>query len=585
VKLIKVYRIKIIIVVYYFNMEHEFPLLETTDSTDHIKEQIVYLYFNYTRKSNKEHIDSLRTSLCDVLQNIKKNINTDPNYMDYLKTIYKMIAQTRDIYEGKGEHELSYMSLYVLYQYFPSLSIYLLHRFVNPIPELNVPYGSWRDIKYLCEYVRGISPKKENDELIHVCVELMNKELKKDIESWKFSIYAGSRKHISNVSKWIPRENKHFGWLYNLLVFHWSENFSKWKLSPYVENPSYSMAVTKAKRQYRKVISYLNKKLDTTQIKQCSQKLDDLEPSKISCYTLMKQKLTFLGEREGSLFTEKFKTHCEDKYFYREPGYNANYFVNFPLSYFVKEAIRISQLMKNTDTSTLGFQYDLLNKQWEIVSNSIPSYHFKAILPILDTSFKMQENDSEGFYYSIGYSILISCKSLINKRILVIDNQPSWINFDDGSNFISMVETVVHKINSHQNTCYSYEKIGDIILNSIQQVEKPCTFIKNMKLVFFSNSFGDCNFYKQLENLFHNIEKPMIVLWNVSKNVIPLPTTFNEKGVIMLSGFSNTLLKSLNTINSHGVTPYTFIEHVVNEKRYTILDNYLASITSKFFSA
>ena len=129
------------------------------DLDSYFREQLIFFYFNLTRKNSEKEVEILRNRFDEVLDIIKTNIiinrhsKTNEYYdlLEYLNLFYKLIAHTRDI-DGKGEHDLSYMMIYVLYKYFPALSIYLIHRLI--IPYENTVYGSWRDMKYLCNYVR-----------------------------------------------------------------------------------------------------------------------------------------------------------------------------------------------------------------------------------------------------------------------------------------------------------------------------------------------------------------------------------------------------------------------------------------------
>ena len=109
----------------------------------------------------------------------------DPSMCVYVELIYKMIAETRDCFYGKGEHDLSYMLIFTFYKYYPVLASYLIYKFVQPLDNKSlgkVGYGSWRDMRYLCQYVRECSMKKEKDPIIEICVELITVTLKKDMD-------------------------------------------------------------------------------------------------------------------------------------------------------------------------------------------------------------------------------------------------------------------------------------------------------------------------------------------------------------------------------------------------------------------
>ena len=93
-----------------------------------------------------------------------------------LLMLYKMIAQTRDIIAGKGEYNLSFMQLAIWYQYYPMLAMEAFKLFVlfekNP---LSHQYGSWKDIKYMCQYLKLYSERyPELFMLMHSFIQKIN---------------------------------------------------------------------------------------------------------------------------------------------------------------------------------------------------------------------------------------------------------------------------------------------------------------------------------------------------------------------------------------------------------------------------
>jgi hypothetical protein len=561
--------------------ENLFPILKTFDFHRFFKDQLVFFYFNLFKK-NTLIISELSKKLSDVLHLLKNNLEKDPVFMEYLILFYRMIGHTRDIYFGKGEHDISYMFLMVFYDIFPVLAIYAMHRFVQPNDNLNIPYGSWRDIKYLCDYIRKNSPKKENHGLIQYCIDLMNSQFKKDYETWRFSVYARSRSHISNVSKWIPREHKKFHWLFNMLVLDWIKNNKPFLLNNNMSfnETSYSKAILKAKRLYRRKVSMLNKAMDTTEIKQCSQNWDEIDPKNIPCYTLMKQRSLIFGKSEKyQLCSKKIREHFDnDKNCSQYHGYVNKYLTNsYPVAFFVKEAYRLLKSCHIDNDS----QKDLLNKQWKMFSKTICINGVDNVLPIIDGSFYMQSNDSESFYSAIGYSILIAERSSFGKRILMVDYQSTWIVLESETNFIDIIENIQNSIISRTNTLVNINNAMDLIVYSLLQSKSTNRFIKNMKLVFFSD-FHDVNmdsFKKPF--LKYGVSLPIFVFWNLSKQEIIEPIN----GVYVLSGISNGLLYVLCDLmkfmktskKKHDVDTYDNVRFILNNKRYDSLENYICS--------
>ena len=107
-----------------------------------------------------------------------------------LRTLFILIAFSRDIAYGKGERDIAYEMIYGFYKVFPILAIKALH-FI-----LLEGIGSWNDIKYFCLAMQN---KGDADALIDVAISIATNQLHRDA-------YLSQR---SNVAKWIPRESRH----------------------------------------------------------------------------------------------------------------------------------------------------------------------------------------------------------------------------------------------------------------------------------------------------------------------------------------------------------------------------------------
>lgn len=301
----------------------EYPPLEIS-TEKWLKEQLVSFYFQLTRTQSIPYLETLSKQYSNILDTIKNKCPDEWIQKKYLYYFFILIAQTRDIVDGKGEHDISYMMIWNLYQYYPLMAVFMIDSMVNSAHGCYPTYGSWRDIKYVCQYVRRQSPKGQDDPLIELCIIIMNNQLKKDLHTWKYTKKAFSKEHISNVAKWIPRENKKFDWLYEKLVIRWTENqFPALLNTPHTVDTSrfsdsYNKALSKAKRLYRKTIALLNKGLETTEIKLCSNTTIDIIPKNVSKITMIKQpRLIFEKDCSGNFqkwFKEKNKENSQSKY-------------------------------------------------------------------------------------------------------------------------------------------------------------------------------------------------------------------------------------------------------------------------------
>ena len=90
--------------------------------------------------------------------------------------LYKMIGQIRDIIEGKGEYSLSFRMIYSWFNFSPELSFYALESFVKRADKEH-PYGSWKDIKYFCNFVFDKTLTKDHA-LIQFGIKLLNNQLR-----------------------------------------------------------------------------------------------------------------------------------------------------------------------------------------------------------------------------------------------------------------------------------------------------------------------------------------------------------------------------------------------------------------------
>jgi hypothetical protein len=590
-----------------------------------IKEDIVFLFFNLTRKHITTTVLELKTHFMNVLELLKNNSYIETSDFRYFLTIIlRLITHTRDDIYGKGEHELFYMLLLCLYQYYPIIAIFLVKRIFNN------GIARWRDIKYLCEYISHNSIYKTNDSFIHQCLEIMNNQLRKDLAVFCYDHY--SKYSISNVAKWIPRENKHFSWLFDKLVLNWF-GFSMYVIN---ENRDFPPVFDKYRRLYRKKINQINQILDTTEIKQCSRDYDKIIPENVSKYTLMKHRSLYFepvskdGSDSLSMYNKKmicnknFEKYFEDNIFdiktkknidNREPEIHRNFcrlFVDLPISYFIKQSVL---LYENRNIDGFDKKVSILNKQWDIFYSNFYNRFFSInreqyIIPVLDISQSNHWFDSESFYSGLGIAILIALinDGDFNKRFMCIDNLPTWIVFVK-TDIFSIVSTVFDFIKSRKSTYANFYNAIDLIKITVIETGINKSFVDKMKIIFLSDFDKiDGQFYNNLVQYFicnHSMDEnndvqldmdnlinldeyfiPHFTFWNLSKKqIIPIPSSYKQPKTILLSGFSPTILVDLfdffkNIENIHN-SPYDFIVRgIFNTHRYDFIDEYLSSIIS-----
>ena len=220
-----------------------------------IMEKIVQLHFQLIRC--KDHTD-LENQYTQILNWFSGREN---EFINEFCIVYKLAGFTRDIINGKGEQQLAFMLIWCQWNHYPELAIGTVRSlFLLEDTELNEihPYGSWKDVKYLCNYIRDRSDNNTEHLIINYAINLAVERIKKD------EVKFNSNQPISLVARWIPREtSKKFGWIFT----KFAKNLYPHIIRTAANYDKMRQAVKKCKTLARKLLSKLNKYLDTTQIK------------------------------------------------------------------------------------------------------------------------------------------------------------------------------------------------------------------------------------------------------------------------------------------------------------------------------
>jgi hypothetical protein len=156
-----------------------------------IQERILQFSFQLTRTNNKYVTQNLSIVLRDLLTFLKSKVVAKTELTPFsisekqlarghLSILYRMIGHTRDIICGKGEYALTYMMIYTWYDFFPELAQFALLCLVDLGDKKVHQYGSWKDMKYFCEYCKNQGYADIYHPLIVYAIQIMNSQLKKD---------------------------------------------------------------------------------------------------------------------------------------------------------------------------------------------------------------------------------------------------------------------------------------------------------------------------------------------------------------------------------------------------------------------
>jgi len=520
---------------------------------EEIKENILQIYFQLVRCNNdreKERFQSLKDKYRLALQSIslflpnKNNTQTDKEFL--LNVMYKLVAHTRDIHNGKGEYLLSYMMILVWHEIIGQQHAeQLLSSFVCGVNASCLGLGSWKDMKYFSLYCRD-ETGDSNHPLIQHCISLMNTQLYIDVGTEE----SKSSRCQSLVAKWIPRENsKKFGWLFEPLAKdYFSHYFSK---ATTVE--AKTKALNKAKMNYRKTCSSLNKFLDTVQIKQCANTWSDIDYKHVTSITLSKQNSAFLNiKKDGTRRNEEddriVASYIFEKYI--EERIQTGKEVNgkcVSLSDFVSRALKLLELEDEGPKQT---QTNLLNSQWRDQSKETPA--LKNMVAMVDVSSSM---NGLPLLTAIGLGCRIAEKSVLGKRVMTFSSTPTWVNLEETTNFVEMVSLIKH---THWGGNTNFYAALNMILEIFITVRVPPEDVENLSLVILSDmqideasSMDNDTLYGIMKKKYADAGKcafgkpynpPHIVFWNL-RSTGGFPNVSTQKNTSMISGYNPSLLK------------------------------------------
>jgi hypothetical protein len=581
---------------------------EYTWSNDN-NEKFSQFYFQLVRDADHDELEEILNSLLyDESQ---------------LCNLFKLIGHTRDIKYGKGECELAYLQIYTWYQHHPNLAKEAFRYFVNDFG--NHQIGSWKDVKYLCRYILNRAQRKyqsQNDKkigyqdltandkrLIDYSIKLLVQQLRLDYKLMK------QNKPISLAAKWCPREKSSFGWLYPLIVREWNpeyfnDNTNKGfhplkTLGDTKGHISFKKSQKKAKMLFRKILSSLNKYIDTTQIKMCGKEWRNIDFHNVTSMTMERNKKAFLNVSNNNILKSKDidRMTCRKNFLdFIKNTDNLNG-LNNSIYKFVKDAVDCNKEGNNEIK-------EIINKQWE--NHKKQNKTLTKIIPMADVSGSMTVNNCFPLYNSIGLSIRVAelNEEPFKNRVLTFSAKPSWIQFQESDTFVDKVKKF-HLSDYGLNTNFykALKMILDVIIeNDIEPQE-----VEDMTLAIFSDMQIDCatnenqyqnhnqdnetqfhqtQFQKDFSTMYEKIKEmykqaglnskfskpynpPHILFWNLN-GANGFPVLSNQPNVTMFSGYSPILLNYFNEKTQEElkkISSFEMINDILKDNRYDILEN------------
>jgi len=482
-----------------------------------------------------------------------------------LEDLCVLLFQTRNIRGGKGERTLAYDMLGALDKKQHALSLALLPLFSH--------YGCWKDL-----FVLG-----QNVAFKETVLELTVKQFAADNTAVKAE---GGK--VSLLAKWAPREKS-----FNGLLAKWLAN----RLFPHLAILSERM------KAYRKMVSALNKHIDTVEVKMCDRHFADIEPSHVPGRALQKYRKAFLNE------ASTFKNGHHDKYARgeRSTEYDRIEGAKHFSEHFAAGA-KGEVILKGADTvyphevveavyngASSEAERNLRLGQWlAFVAKAKEGGALKNCLAMCDFSGSMS---GQPLMVSLALGLLIAEVSGANK-ILTFDSEPQWHTFDPKQDLYQKVASIR---DIGQGVSTDFQKAMDLVLQDIKERRvKPEDVVKD--LIVFTDMGWDQAYSSSEQSPYtgnsyrHNVKTaewqthiqmirenfkragedmwgapfvpPRIVIWNLRAAYEDFHARADEEGVVMLSGWSPALFKVLQEKGIEVLTPYAGLRLQLDDPMY-----------------
>ena len=483
-----------------------------------------------------------------------------------LEDLCVLLFQTRNIRGGKGERALAYDMLAALNKKQHALSLALIPLFSH--------YGCWKDL-----FVLG-----QNVAFKETVLDLTVKQFAAD----NAAIKAEGGK-VSLLAKWAPREKSFNGLL------------AKWLANRFFPNLA---ILSERMKAYRKMVSALNKHIDTVEVKMCDRHFADIEPSHVPGRALQKYRKAFLNE------ASTFKNGHHDKFARgeRSTEYDRIEGAKHFSEHFAAGA-KGDVILKGADTvyphevvQAVYHSHDdseaernLRLGQWlALVKKAQEGGALKNCLAMCDFSGSM---DGLPKMVSLALGMLIAEVSGSNK-ILTFDSEPQWHTFNPAHNLyekIAFIGNIGHGLST------DFQKAMDLVLQDIKERRcRPEDVVKD--LIVFTDMGWDqaCSSSEQSpwtgNSYRHNVKTeqwqthiqmirenfkragedmwgvpfvpPRIVIWNLRAAYDDFHARADEEGVVMLSGWSPALFKVLQEKGVEVLTPYAALRLQLDDPIY-----------------
>jgi hypothetical protein len=511
-----------------------------------------------------------------------------------IEDAFVLLFQARDIRGGKGIRDVSQT---MIRHFLTTTHRAVMLELLSKIPE----YGSWRDLKVL-------ALESTDSEVRQQIANLFANQILDD----EVALSEGSSASISLVAKYAPRECH--------------KDRKEKELAKQVAHILFPFTIQLSSRMglYRKRLSALNRYLDTTEVKMCGKQFADIDPSKVPGRCLTKNTKAFLNQPStykkpdhprpsaeadrvacAEHFTEHFAKAAKG-----EAKVNGSKTV-YPHELIKKivgsmgrrsysdEVAAMSSMSQDEKNAIVGV--------WnQMVKDAKAGGGLGRSLAMCDFSGSMQSSGSNGdtpYWVSMALGLLISevTTKEFEDVFLTFDSNPTFHQVPKGDIFQRVASISDHIA---QGTSTDFQKAMDLVLARLKQTRcKPGEEPENLIVLTDMNWDQACSssaYNPYTGNHYRHVVKtdswqthvemireafkragedmwgsdsggwkmPTIVIWNIAATSTDFHAKADTEGVAMLSGWSPSLFRVLQSDGIVSWTPYQALRIQLDDPRY-----------------
>lgn len=427
----------------------------------------------------------------------------------------KILMNWRDCRGGKGDHSGFLVAIAYLWGIDPDWVDANMHI----IPE----YGSWLDLIKLWH----VCPINQSSILAYIANKL---QTDKQLLDNKMS-------GISLVAKWIPSENSKWD--------RYSKDRFCISLCRRLFNAT-SPTGNDLKHLRKDFLAPLREHLSIVETKMCQKQYNQIEYEKVPSVAMNKYKNAFY-RNDNDRFSRYIESVCAGK-----TKINSSQVYPHDL---VRQYLSGEQSEVN----------NVIEAQWKDIKTKVQaSGAFDKSLCVVDVSGSMEGTPME-VAIALG---LLSLNANNKNQVITFSAHPKLHTITDSSLYKQVKN--IERMEWGYNT--NFMAVMDVVIQMLEEgsdIERLYVFSDMQFDAAFPNSTSA--HYEILKQRFaeKKLTMPTIVFWNLQGNTTDFPVTCNDKGVIMLSGYSPSLLSSI--LDDDEITPLSMMFKVIHGPRYDMV--------------